>query len=237
MDKAVTNICNHEEGIYSLSRNENLMQVTAQSHKRDPSNPTKSPVTVIRTTNRFEVLHNLDKELMKQTNTTKKKIHKSNATTQEQRAEESFFLRNNRPMNKETMLPVFDIPVRLNGCVSCNTPLKVSTSVMSAVNSSDSKIAKQTVSKNASLVQVPLNKKIKHTILLTGDSHIRDCADKTKENLNKMFSVIGFVKPGAVINILTSSVELMVKSLTYNDVIVPSGGTKDIRGKKTLKKD
>jgi hypothetical protein len=130
-------------------------------------------------------------------------------------------------MNKEEMLPVFDIPVLVNGCVSCNTPPKVSTNVMSTVNSSDSEIEKQTVSKNASLVQVPLNKNIKHTILLIGDNHIRDCADKTEENFNKMFSVIGFVKPGADINILTSSVELMVKSLTYNDVIVLSGGTKD----------
>jgi hypothetical protein len=36
----------------------------------------------------------------------------------------------------------------------------------------------------------------------------------------------GFVKPGADINILSSSVESMVKSLT-NDVITFSGGTKD----------
>jgi hypothetical protein len=71
MDKAVANIYNHKEGIYSLSRNENWTQVTVHSHnKRDPSNPSKSPSTEIRTTNRFEVLHNLDKELIKQTNTT-----------------------------------------------------------------------------------------------------------------------------------------------------------------------
>jgi hypothetical protein len=74
MDKAVTNISNQKEGIYSLSRNENWTQATAHSHKRDPSNPTKSPATVIRTTNRFEILHNLNKELTKQTNTTKKKF-------------------------------------------------------------------------------------------------------------------------------------------------------------------
>jgi hypothetical protein len=39
--------------------------------------------------------------------------------------------------------------------------------------------------------------------------------------------VIGSIKPGADINLL-SSLELMVKSLTHNDVIVFSGGTKDI---------
>jgi hypothetical protein len=50
----------------------------------------------------------------------------------------------------------------------------------------------------------------------------------TKDNLNKMFDVIGFVKSGADINTLSSSSELMVKSLTHNDVIVFSGGAKDI---------
>jgi hypothetical protein len=45
---------------------------------------------------------------------------------------------------------------------------------------------------------------------------------------------MGFVKPVADINIVSSSVELMVKSLTHNDVIVFSGGTKDI-GKNNCK--
>jgi hypothetical protein len=44
MDKAVVNIRNHEEGIHSLSRNENWMQITVYSQKRDPSNPSKSPI-------------------------------------------------------------------------------------------------------------------------------------------------------------------------------------------------
>jgi hypothetical protein len=41
MDKVVGNLCNHEEGTYSPSRNENWTQVTAHSHKRDPYKSSK----------------------------------------------------------------------------------------------------------------------------------------------------------------------------------------------------
>jgi hypothetical protein len=74
MDKAVISICNHEIGIHSLSRNINWTQITAHSQKMDPSNPSKSPLTVLRTTNRFEVLQYLDKDLTKQTDTTRRKF-------------------------------------------------------------------------------------------------------------------------------------------------------------------
>jgi hypothetical protein len=114
---AVVNICNHEEGIHSLSINENWTQITAHSQKRYPSDPSISPLTLIRTTNIFEALHNLDKELTKQTNATKKKSHKSNSTTQGQGVKESISLRTNRHKNKEEVLLVFDIPVLVNGCV------------------------------------------------------------------------------------------------------------------------
>jgi ABC-type polysaccharide/polyol phosphate export permease len=84
------------------------------------------------------------------------------------------------------VLAEFDIPVLVYGCVLCNTPSKVSTSGMSAVNSSDSETEKQRVNKSAILVQIHLNKNIKHTILLIVDSHIRDCADKIKDNLKRL---------------------------------------------------
>jgi hypothetical protein len=77
-------------------------------------------------------------------------------------------------------------------------------------------------------MQNPLNKNIKHKILLIGDSHIRACADKIIVSLHKTCSVIGIVKPGADINLFSSSLELMVKSLNHNDMIVFSGGTKKI---------
>jgi hypothetical protein len=83
--------------------------------------------------------------------------------------------------------------------------------VISAVNTSDSEKEKQTVNINASSVQSPSNKNMKHKILLIGNSHIKDCAERTKDNLNKMHRVTGFEKPGADDNIQSSSIELMVK--------------------------
>jgi hypothetical protein len=82
---------------------------------------------------------------------------------------------------------------------------------MSAVNSSENGIGKPTVNKNASLAQFPSNKIIIHTILLIGDSHIKDYADMTKDNLNNMFDVIGFLKSGADINTLSFRVEQKVE--------------------------
>jgi hypothetical protein len=125
-----------------------------------------------------------------------------------------FSQRTIRPKNKKVVLAVSDIPVIVNGCVLLNTPSKL-TSTMSAVNSNENDITKPIVNKNASLAKFPSNKIIKHTILLIGDIHSIDCADMTKDNLNN-------------INTLSSSAELMVKSLTHNDLIVFSGGTKDI---------
>jgi hypothetical protein len=86
-------------------------------HKRDPSSPNKSPSTIIRTANRFEVLHNLDKEPANKTNTTKKKSHKPSVITQKQPAKKSLSERTIGPKNKEVVLAVFDIPVIVNGCV------------------------------------------------------------------------------------------------------------------------
>jgi hypothetical protein len=99
---------------------------------------------------------------MNQTNMTKKKIHTSNATTQGRRAKEAISLSAKSHKNKEEVMPVFDIPVLVSGCVPSNTPSKVSTSGMYAVNSSDCEIEKQTVNKNTSLVQIPINQNIKH---------------------------------------------------------------------------
>jgi hypothetical protein len=60
----------------------------------------------------------------------------------------------------------------VNGRASCNTRTKVLSSGKSTLNSSDNDIEKPILNKNANLMQNPLNKNIKHTILLIGDSHI-----------------------------------------------------------------
>jgi hypothetical protein len=38
----------------------------------------------------------------------------------------------------------------------------------------------------------------KHTILIIGYSHIRECASMVTDNLNKNYSVTGMVKPGSL---------------------------------------
>jgi hypothetical protein len=83
----------------------------------DSSNLSQSPVKVMKTTNRSEALHNLDKEQAMQTNIIKEQNHKPNATIQEQRAKKSISLRT----NKEEILPVFNILVLVKGCVFSST--------------------------------------------------------------------------------------------------------------------
>jgi hypothetical protein len=136
MDKVTVNLCNHEEGTPS-TRNENWTQMTAHLHKRHPCKLSKSPSTIMRTASRFDVLHNLKEHTM-QTNTTKKLNHKANATTQGHKVNESDTLRTNKVKDKEEVLPVFDIPVLVNGCIPFNKHSKVPTSVMTKLNNSNS---------------------------------------------------------------------------------------------------
>jgi GTP cyclohydrolase I len=78
--------------------------------------------------------------------------------------------------------------------VSSNTRPKDSATLMSAVKMVMVKKETQIVNINSSSVQSPCNKNMKHIILLIGDCHIRYCADRTKDNLNKMQRVIGLCK-------------------------------------------
>ena len=61
---------------------------------------------------------------------------------------------------------------------------------------------------------IPLNGNAKHSVLFVGDSHFRECANKTKDNLNKMYSVVGLVKPAADISTLSTSANNLVHTLT-----------------------
>jgi cellulose synthase/poly-beta-1,6-N-acetylglucosamine synthase-like glycosyltransferase len=59
----------------------------------------------------------------------------------------------------------------------------------------------------------------KHSIILIGDSHIRGCADKIKENLTKIFEVIGFVNLGTNNSILSNNLNSSIQ-LTNKDIVV-----------------
>jgi hypothetical protein len=73
----------------------------------------------------------------------------------------------------------------------------------------------------------------KHNILIIGDSHLRHCARKVKDNLNTSYNVTRMVKPGSDINILTNSVRDSVQVLSKNDVLIFSGGTRDVGSNET----
>ena len=86
------------------------------------------------------------------------------------------------------------------------------------------------VSKEQVIQQPPNNSQHerKHKIMIVGDSHTRGSASSIKHNLNNDFDLNGFVKPGAGITTLTSSVTEDTKHLTLKDILVFWGGAIDV---------
>jgi hypothetical protein len=76
--------------------------------------------------------------------------------------------------------------------------------------------------------------------MLIGDSHARGCTGKLQENLQDQFEVLGYVKPGAGVSVLTKTALKEVSSLTKKDFLIFWGGTNDIatgnstRGRKQM---
>jgi len=67
-----------------------------------------------------------------------------------------------------------------------------------------------------------------HKILITGDSHVTNCAANMKSNIRDNFKVQGVAKPGAGADILANSVIREIKRLSKNDVVVFCGGAKHV---------
>jgi hypothetical protein len=65
-------------------------------------------------------------------------------------------------------------------------------------------------------------------IVIIGDSYARGCAGNMKHNLKVSYKTSGFVKPGACIDTLITSVTGDVEYLTNKDIIVFWGGTNDV---------
>lgn len=83
------------------------------------------------------------------------------------------------------------------------------------------------------LLQKPLNTRLpqisttnKQTVVLIGDSHIKDCSEKIYNFLNDTFSINGFTKPNATVEAITSP--LYFKTQHYTVIVVAlCGGSKD----------
>jgi len=67
-----------------------------------------------------------------------------------------------------------------------------------------------------------------HKIIIIGDSHAQGAASNMKHNLNDNYRSSGFVRPGANIDTLISSMTEDIKHLTSNDIIVFWGGANDV---------
>lgn len=63
-----------------------------------------------------------------------------------------------------------------------------------------------------------------HRVLITGDSHTRDCASNVKDNLNKNFRVSGYVKPGYDILTLTTFAKSVNQNLAKKNKVIVFGG-------------
>jgi hypothetical protein len=71
-------------------------------------------------------------------------------------------------------------------------------------------------------------KKVKHSVLIIGDSHARNSASLLQGNLSADYAVSSIVKPGAHMNAITDTACDIVRSLTGDDVIIIWGGSNDI---------
>ncbi|MDR2457634.1 MAG: hypothetical protein LBD41_04050 [Clostridiales Family XIII bacterium] len=72
------------------------------------------------------------------------------------------------------------------------------------------------------------NNRLRHKILIIGDSHVRDLAGNINSRLSDTFNVMGSIKPNADIEGITSSLHTSEEYFTKKDVIIFCGGTKDI---------
>jgi predicted phosphodiesterase len=98
--------------------------------------------------------------------------------------------------------------------------------------SSSNKTGNQIVGKQSQ--KVTSRKKMKHRILIIGDSHGRECASNIKYNLENDFEVQGVINPGTGLKEITNSMKKEIKRLTKKDVVVVWGGTSEVGKNETI---
>jgi hypothetical protein len=73
----------------------------------------------------------------------------------------------------------------------------------------------------------------KRTIVVVGDSYTRGMAGEISHNLGSSFEVIGYVKPGAGMKVITDMPNQECTTLTKEDMVVIWGGANDIAKNET----
>ena len=74
-----------------------------------------------------------------------------------------------------------------------------------------------------------------HRILIIGDSHVRNYAEKFSDHLGHSFNVTSYVKLNADLDIIMNTAKSESKSMTKNEVIILCGGMKNIGKNETYK--
>jgi hypothetical protein len=73
-------------------------------------------------------------------------------------------------------------------------------------------------------IRVKNHSAAKHKVLIVGDSHARDSASQLQHYLGDDYSVSSFVKPGAPIEDILTTVDQLKASVKQEDVLVVWGG-------------
>jgi len=82
------------------------------------------------------------------------------------------------------------------------------------------------VRKQSGIKNVVKAKNDKQKIVIIGDSHIRSCAAELQQQLRRKYSVSGYVKSGAGMDVIVHSVKEEIGKLNGEDVVVVWGGSK-----------
>jgi len=67
-----------------------------------------------------------------------------------------------------------------------------------------------------------------HKVILIGDSHARDCAEKKSNHLGNAYEVTGYVHPITGLEVITNSAKKENAHMTQNDVVIVYEGVNNI---------
>jgi len=74
-----------------------------------------------------------------------------------------------------------------------------------------------------------------HKVILIGDSHARECAQKISNYLGNSYEVTGYINPGTGLEVITHSARKELDHLTQKDVVIVCGGANNISKNESVK--
>jgi PleD family two-component response regulator len=74
-----------------------------------------------------------------------------------------------------------------------------------------------------------------HKVILIGDSHARDCAEKISNYLGNAYEVTGYVHPSTGLEVITNSSKREIAHTTQKDVVIMCGVANNISKNELIK--